>query len=185
MFIRLKKRKTKSGYTKTYAYLVSSKHTSEGPRQKVKKYLGRVYALKKLSNSQVLIKKTFQETILQTTTQELKAHGFSSFKSKIIHSEGFIFDPEAKSFTDKNDVPIGLILNQGVFCGYTYSRLIAIAGKHKERRRLGKELGKSLIEAGFSVTPDEFLKIFNLLSEIPTTFNNDQQSSTMPNNAQQ
>jgi len=185
MFIRLKKRKTKSGCTKTYAYLVLSKHTSEGPRQKVKKYLGRVYALKKLSNSQILIKKTFQETVLQTAIQELKAHGFRSSKSKVVHFEGFIFDQKAKSFTDKNNVPIGLILNQGVFCGYTYARLIAIAGKHKERRRLGKELGKALIEAGLSVTPDEFLKIFNLLSEIPTTVNNDQQSSTMPNNAQQ
>lgn len=178
MFIRLKKRKTKSGRIKTYAYLVSSKYTSQGPRQKVKKYLGRVYSLKKISKSQVLIKKTFQDTILQTTIQELKAHGFRQSKGKLFHPfhpDGFIFDPKIKSLTNKNNTLIGLILNQGVFCEYTINRLIRIAGKHKERRRLGKELGKALIEAGFSITPNEFLKIFNLLSEIPTIFNNDQQ----------
>ena len=42
MFTRIKNIRAKNGNMHSYLYLVDSKHTKEGSRQRVKKYLGRV-----------------------------------------------------------------------------------------------------------------------------------------------
>lgn len=182
MFIRVKKRWTKSGKIRAYAYIVASRLYKKGPRQKVKRYLGRVYAYPRLRNSHLVLKKDFKETIMQLLMNELEAHGFNQEANKIINEEGIVVDLKNYSIKDRTNKNIGISLNHGVCCEYTLKRIIMLKNVNQQGIELGKLLGKYLLEAGFDIEQTSFISLFH---QLQTISNNDQQSSTMPNNAKQ
>ena len=90
MFIRVKKIKNQN-----YAYLVNSKYTEKGVRQKIVKYLGKVIELKK--NEKKEIKKyshlTPKQLIHELILLELKNHGFKKNKDIFRWPTSYLFLP--------------------------------------------------------------------------------------------
>ncbi len=100
-----------------YAYLVESIKTFDGPRQKVKQYLGKVVELEKKDNfrednsvddnsidegfvADNLVFSSPRELVLSLAEKELKKHGFELKKNKLCHDR-LVFDPN--NFNLRND----------------------------------------------------------------------------------
>lgn len=175
MFVRLKHRGTKEGTQKTYAYVVASRYTKRGPRQRVKKYLGRVHVFQKQKTMEWSVRKTFLGTIEEMIINELKMHGFQKKKEGIWQNKGVYVDMQLKVIKDDAGNNICIAINQGILCSYTLNQLFHTSCKHKENKKLGKWLGKALIEAGLSIKPNDFLQLFNLIAECQTMINNAKQ----------
>ncbi|MEK6901932.1 MAG: hypothetical protein AABX37_06310 [Nanoarchaeota archaeon] len=146
-----------------YAYLVESTSTSSGPRQKVKKYLGRVHALEKkeerLSVVQGKNKKTFFASLLGST---LRSHGLREEQGRYVSPEFTISSISGiitKKGTSKDVV---LSLNEGYLCQFTIQRILQFT-KTKNVNDDAPVLAKYFLEAGVAITPEEFVKFYELL----------------------
>lgn len=182
MFLRLKRHRTKSGREHVYAYIVKTKHTKNGPRQQVLKYLGKVNAYERISAStDTVTGEDFFQLVNAHIQRELEAHGFKKEGSLCMRKE-WVINVEKESVKEGGR-EAGIALNNGVLCKQTIKNLHKISGKRKKSHELGKILGKAVLEAGLQVTKEEFLRLYDVLTK--QTSNNDQQSSTMINNAKQ
>lgn len=157
-YIRVKKIKGKS-----YAYLVENKNTSSGPRQKVKKYLGKVHDLERKEDtvSEIKGKGIFQNLIIS----ELKKLGFKEKGDSCIHKnlifscKDYSLKRKTKSNTSKEAV---ISLNEGYLCSFTLQR-IANFKKTKDFNKDGFTLAKYFLESGLQVSEEEFVEFYQKL----------------------
>jgi hypothetical protein len=159
VYIRIKKINTKP-----YAYLVESKNS----RQKVKKYLGRVYELEpKVLNleNKIISDRDRTNFLLQLTLRELNNLGFNSKGAKHC-CKNFMFCPKkftlqkkTKSKTVKETV---IALNDGHLSSFTLQRILNFK-KSKDLRSDAEVLAKYFLEAGFAISRDNFVSYYRLL----------------------
>ncbi|MDP3765582.1 MAG: hypothetical protein Q8R04_03650 [Nanoarchaeota archaeon] len=147
-----------------YAYLVenkwykrSFKGKGRGPRQKVSKYLGRVYSFNKTGNIDFL---TFKK--INRLEQYLKDNNKNQiFKDLVewelfrhsINKEEFIIDFTNKKIL-KNGKDISLRMNEGFLNSFTLERLFNL--------RSGESyyLAKCFVEAGIEIPKEVFVGVF-------------------------
>ena len=163
MFLRIKKINNIK-----YAYLVGNKWykrrtkgKGKGPRQKVRKYLGRVYSFEKASNESF-----FNFKKVSDLNQYLKNNEknkvikdlveWELFKHKI--SDEFFIDFNNKKIL-KNKKEISLAINEGFLNSYTLARLLDFKFEH-DTEKAGLELAKYFVEAGINVPKEIFVGIF-------------------------
>ena len=158
VYIRIKKINNAS-----YAYLVESVSTSSGPRQKVKKYLGRVHILKmkeeRLATVQGKDRRTFFDSLLGST---LRCHGFQKEKRMYVSSECTISPSSGIIAKKGKNKEIVLSLNGGYLCQFTLQRILQFT-KTKNVDNDAPLLAKYFLEAGLTITPEEFVKFYELI----------------------
>lgn len=148
-----------------YAYLVESKNTSSGPRQKVKQYLGRVYSLnqkKEMSPSEIKCKNSL-DFLRQFVTQELKAYGFKE-QNQNLTKGNLSFSPENFTLKKKNNQEAILALQEGYLCSFTLQRL----QNFQKTQNLDQDaylLAEYFLEAGFRISQEQFVHFYLTLSQ--------------------
>lgn len=173
MFVRLKKLK---GYN--YAYLVVNQWTKKGPRQKIKKYLGRCIHLDKKTDLEIGIKniKEFvygnepKKILSKVFEHELLKFGFK----KDTQRPGFMFfeEIEAKPKTfklyhkeNKNDIV--LKINEGYLCEYLLKKILKFSKKDNEEEVQNNDairFAELFIMAGINIDKNIFIELFQKFS---------------------
>jgi len=158
-FIRIKRI---SG--KDYAYLVENRwykrksgNKGRGPRQKVSKYLGRVYSFNKIYNNDFLnfnninnleqyIKNNEKNKIIKDLIEwELFKHGVTKKEFTIDYSNKKIL---------KNNKEVSLKINEGFLNSYTLGRLFNLKAGNSYY------LAKCFVEAGIEIPKEVFVGVF-------------------------
>jgi hypothetical protein len=173
MFIRTKTRKNKSGKTYIYAYLVSNKYRKKGPKQKVKKYLGRVHVLEKLKNEQFSThftnintnKKPLENAILELLKLELVNHGFKQQENLTYKREDITVDLDKCKVFDSTGNSIYLALNDGYMGNKTLLEVLEYKPPLGLDKEIGKDLAKKLISSGIMLDSNTFLSTFSILKQ--------------------
>ena len=168
MFIRVKNIKNKKGKAYPYAYLVDNKWykrgnkgKGKGSRQKVVKYLGRVYPFSKVKDVEF-----FSHLKVEDIEEYLKKDknkmindliGWELFRHDIDKEEFFV------DFSNKKvlrcDKEVSLKLNEGLLNSYTLGRLWRFRFTGEERED-GFKMAKYFVEAGLEVPKEVFVGIF-------------------------
>lgn len=149
-FLRVKKIKGND-----YAYLVENQWTAKGPRQEVKKYLGRVYRFKGKGSYAVDFCDGRKEFLLELIRYELSKVSGSLKKEKIE------FDAKKMNFLKSNRSCV-LGLNQGFMCDFTLGRILDFK-KKGDIEVDSVKLAKFFVEAGFEVPQEYFIEYFQRL----------------------
>lgn len=169
MFIRIKNVKNKKGRIYPYAYLVSNKwykrgfgEKGKGSRQKVVKYLGRVYSFSKvkdedffgylkINNTKEYLKNKKNKIIKDLVRWELHRYGVDLLK----------FDVDFTSIkVTKSGRDVSLKLNEGLLNTYSLRKLINFKFTGEERED-GVKLATCFVEAGIEVPSEVFVGIFD------------------------
>lgn len=162
-----------------YAYLVKNTWTDKGPRQKILKYLGRVYELEKKEHSDFrnFIKKDlteyskenkYRKIIMDLVNFELTKHGFR----KIDENDFEINFNKTKiniNLKDedclKNHV---LKINEGFLCNYTLNKILNYRPKkNKFDEEIGLDMAKMFVNAGIEIPSEIFIELFEKIMEKP------------------
>ena len=154
---------------KPYAYLVESKKSKNGPRQKVKKYLGRVYEFEKKDvdryENKIISSKKKINFLSSLVLPELVAMGFKE-KPKEYKLQNLIFDhkkltlsKQTKSKTVKDAI---ISLNEGYLCSFTLQRILKFK-KKGDLREDAEVLAKYFLEAGIKISQENFIGYYRLL----------------------
>lgn len=163
-FIRTKKVKDY-----IYAYIVDNKWKSGKVKQKVKKYLGRVYDFKRNERDfydyfqedilDYVEKHTNKEIVVMLVEWELGNLGFKKL-DKVYENEECIFDPKTIRFYNKRKADIALKCNEGLISDFTVRRLIRLNVKGDEEEVMYK-FAKLFVEAGINVPKDMFIALYS------------------------
>ncbi|MFA5142479.1 MAG: hypothetical protein WC471_05935 [Candidatus Woesearchaeota archaeon] len=163
--------RTKSIKGKNYAYLVENIWTANGPRQKAKKYLGRVYNHRR--ETEIPFAEFYRDYDVKTRSKkellcdairlELANHGFKEENMIWSNKGSFIDLKRLKFFNDRgNEVAIGL--NEGILCKPLITKILkhqVIDGKEAPDKE-GYSLAKLLVEAGLKIEPEVFVRLYEL-----------------------
>ncbi len=152
MFVRVKKIKGRP-----YAYLVENEWTPWGSRQKVTKYLGKTFALSRLSEGLNELPKGLQPTILEAAAQELQNHGFLR-EGNILKQEDIIVDLQEKTVRHKGKKVV-LGMNEGYLCDHTLQQLLTFTLEEKQDEN-AKKLANMVLEAGLKLSSEQFVHLF-------------------------
>jgi len=142
-----------------YCYLVENKHTVNGSRQKVKKYLGKVVRLEKKSGEFRfnLDGSDKREIIGLLVKWELGRHGFK-LDAGVYDNEGVVFDPKNfKTNCGRKAVTLGI--NEGFLCDFTLRRLLRFKNSGDFQKDAVK-LAKYFVEAGIEVPQEVFVEYY-------------------------
>lgn len=150
-FLRVKKIKGKE-----YAYLVENSWTAKGPRQEVKKYLGRVHRFKGKGSYLLDYKDDSRGFLIELINFELNKIKAGLKKEKIE------FDNKRLGFVRGKKKSCVLGLNQGFMCDYTLRRILNFK-KSGDIEVDSVKLAKFFIEAGFAVPQEYFIEYFERL----------------------
>ncbi|MBS3139889.1 hypothetical protein J4479_02700 [Candidatus Woesearchaeota archaeon] len=152
VYIRVKKISHQS-----YAYLVENISTARGPRQKVLKYLGKVYAYSKISDQEPPLASTAKlEFLRELIARNLQNHGFIK-KNNCLQREEIAFS--LKDLQLKTGV---VALNDGFLCNHTLQQLTAFKIS-KNLQKDGYVLAKNFLQAGLPLSREEFVNYYHLL----------------------
>ncbi len=168
MFIRIKKIKGMQ-----YAYLVKSVWKEQTARQKVVKYLGKIYQVPKVNQGSFQEfcekeKKNIKEAkeIIQSLMEwTLYQHGFVKdqlLQTKWIYEHGKIVgNPETFELTS-GQKEVTLKINQGHMNSFSLQELskIELSAKTEEQRKAATILAKAFVAAGIEVPQETFIDIF-------------------------
>ncbi len=150
-----------------YAYLVESTITDQGPRQKVKQYLGRIHELetKKEVPEFEFVSKSIKKNMLGLILSELVAKGFRE-KDGLYVKKPFQFSPAdftlLKRARNKQLKSVIIASHEGYLCTFTLQRLLNFK-KSKDLKQDGYDLAKYFLEAGLQVSSETFVKFYQLL----------------------
>jgi len=155
MYIRTKKIKKH-----VYAYLVKNRWTKKGARQKVSKYLGRVYTPERLKDSEFIdVPDEAKPSVL-----------INSLISWVLADYGFT---KARGIWHKDDLEVSIAqrkvriggkkavlkVNNDYMCDLTLRKLAKFKST-KDRQGVGLDLAKAFISAGIPIPQDIFVQIF-------------------------
>lgn len=163
-FIRIKKVKGKE-----YAYLVRSKWSKHGPKQKVKAYLGKLYRLGKEKDvdfwetvdakPESYARLAAKEKIVHDLIRfELLKHGFADNEGRWV-KDGLKVDIKKKKFVNGRNAGCVLAINEGYLCGYKIKELL----KYEQGERVeesGYNLAKLFVESGIVVPQEVFIAYY-------------------------
>ncbi len=169
-FIRTKKIKGKK-----YAYIVENKWCKQKVKQKVKKYLGRVYTFKRTETesdferfvSKDIAKYTEERDakniILDLVRWELCNHGFKDNEGLIV-KDGCVADLKKIKIRNNSGACIALELNEGLLNEYKLKQFLKFDfGTELSEHDAAYLLAKEFVENGIKVPHDVFVAVFEKL----------------------
>lgn len=145
-----------------YCYLVKNKAVKGKVKQKTKKYLGRVYFLRRekgesfreytgILELEPYLKKDLKKVLGDLVEWELFRVNFSSV-------EGLDFDKE-KLKIKKGKQEVVLSVNEGFMCSFTVKRIVGFKASG-ELEVDAERLAKLFVEAGFDLDKEVFIGIY-------------------------
>lgn len=164
--------RTKNIKGKEYAYLVENTWTKQGPRQKTKKYLGRVHVFSR--EKEILFNEFFPQYQLELRSKkdlikdaiklELTNHGFVLGEDKKWSKNDCFADINALKFTSKSGKNIALGMNEGILCKELISNILnlRIEPDSETQDKEGYTLAKLLVESGLKVSSEIFVRLYEL-----------------------
>jgi len=170
-YIRAKKAKRKNGNICEYAYIVENYHRKRGNRvkQKVKKYLGRVYRFEKVNSvdflnflnieniAGYLNERAKEDIVFDLIKVELFKHGFEEEKGKWLKDDCVVNLNKRKVCNFKgNNVALGF--NEGFLTSHAIRKILNFKAYDKED---GYDLAKMFVEGGLEVPKDIFVGLFS------------------------
>lgn len=159
-FIRVKNRKFKEKDF-DYAYLVENKRGRFGPRQRVIRYLGRIYKFEKIKDFEFEIKEdSYKDSLISLYINELKRHGFRK-RGGVFYRKNCFADLEGLNVFDKNGKKSVLQVNAGFICDYSLKELFNL--KFEDKEEFKKEFAKKLVLSGLDVKPEVFVGLYSLI----------------------
>ncbi len=148
--------RTKKINGKPYAYLVESVSTPQGPRQKVKKYLGRVHSFDEVGGNCFKADNIVHNLIVS----ELGKYGFEYNKGSYVNGK-VVFNPKTnKVVKGKKDAVVKV--GEGHLSSFTVKRLINFK-KSNDVNKDATLLAKYFLEAGLNVSQEEFIEYYSNL----------------------
>ena len=149
-FIRLKQRKNASGTVVSYGYIVSPYWNTnlQSPRQKVLGYAGKVFVCDVVTDIR-LLGYSFSDLL----RRELLRHGFV-FRD-CMYTLGDLCVTETRVYSLCSGKKIVLQIHAGFLCDYTLAKLFSLHTPSD-----AKIFAKDLQLCGISVTPEEFVKVW-------------------------
>ena len=159
-FFRIKKIKGKE-----YAYFVENEWMKSGSRQKVKKYIGRVYRFDIKNDIDFL-----QFADASNLESYVNVSDFKKIVSNLIEWELFKFGIDRNKFSielnsknvQNNKKDVSLMLNDGFMCELTLKNLVDFEAEGDESRD-GYRLARAFVEAGIKVPQEIFVGLFGKL----------------------
>lgn len=174
MFIRLKTRKTPSGLS-SYAYLVSSRHRKKGAKQKVNRYLGKVYSFQRLGSLafqdylqedpiSYIAKKSLKTSFYSLIRHELANHGFEKITLNKHRNSNVLVNLSTREVKEiSTGKPVCVTMNDGFLTGYTLSKLLNFKAPEALNKEIGKDLAKRLLNSGVLLEEPVFIALFQRL----------------------
>ena len=130
-----------------YAYLVENIWTDKGPRQKSRKYLGKIIRFEECAD--ISFEKG-EDVIASLVAWELLKHGFEEKNDVFVKEDIVINIAEKTVMKGKKHVSIGM--HEGFLCGYFLEEL------YKEHDAY--TMAKLFVEAGIDPPRDVFVALF-------------------------
>jgi len=167
MFIRVKRIKDKS-----YAYLVRNRWTKRGSRQKVGRYLGRVYVPAKIAENGYYGHVGDDPGSVSRRINRMSAREIAeSLLGWVLSSHGFLQQGAAWKLDDytvdlrslrvmKGDKAVALNINNDFLCTHTLRSLMRFKSDG-DGEVVGLALAKAFISAGIPVPGEVFVHVFN------------------------
>lgn|SRR3989338_947860 len=174
MFIRLKTRK-QGDKTLSYAYLVSSKHRKKGAKQKVIRYLGKVYSFERTKNrsfddfingpaESFISLKPLKTSLIGLVKLELENHDFTRISKNKYAKGKLLVNLSTKDVKDiSNSKPVCIAINDGYLTSYTLSKMLNFKAPEALERDVGKALAKRILAAGVLLDQGIFVLLFQKL----------------------
>ncbi|MBU0615453.1 MAG: hypothetical protein KJ601_05140 [Nanoarchaeota archaeon] len=167
-YFRVKNIKNKKGKIYPYAYLVENKwkgnkKKGKGARQKVKAYLGRVYAYNIADDADFFsfhqiddINEYIKNREMRGIIRDLIEWEFSR------HNVDSVFFNRDNLKINYKTKDVAIKMNEGYLCNYTLSKLINF--KIRDGEEVGFELAKTFVDAGLDVPKELFIKLFEKIT---------------------
>jgi len=160
VFIRLKNR-VSNGKSLDYAYLVENSYRRNGPKQKVKKYLGRIYKFDIVKDEEFkLVGGSYKELLCSLFENELKKHGFV-LKNNVYVCGDCSVDLNNLKFLGIKGNKIVIQINAGFICEHSLNELFNL--KFSEGEEFKKEFAKKLVLGGLDIKPEVFVELYGKL----------------------
>jgi len=160
VFIRVKNRVC-NGKSVDYAYLVENKWGRYGPRQKVKKYLGRIYKFDIVNHDEFkIVDGSYKKLLISLYEYELRKYGFE-IKNNVFVRNNCYADLNNFNVYDIKRKNIVLQINAGFVCEYSLNELFNL--KFNEGEEFKKEFAKKLVLSGLDVKPEVFVELYKRL----------------------
>ncbi|HDM43788.1 MAG TPA: hypothetical protein ENG02_01175 [Candidatus Woesearchaeota archaeon] len=149
MFVRKKKIKGKE-----YAYLVENKYINGRVKQKVKRYLGKVFRFDRSGDFPIttVFDKGRIDAIKDLLKKELILRGFK-VRGDVLERENVVIDLKKPEVLFKGRKAC-IELNEGFLCGYTLRKLYRLGDGD------GFAVANALLSAGIKLSKDDFVKFF-------------------------
>lgn len=138
-----------------YAYLVDNEWTPRGPRQKVKRYLGKYIELPDEEPAPLPATPVTPGALI---TSELRGRGFSSK----LELDGIKVNLRLCT-VKQNGKNVVLGLNGGFFCAFTLRKLLHFTAQHEAVA--GYALARAFSDAGIRVTREDFVSIYRRVQQ--------------------
>ena len=169
MFVRTKKIKRYH-----YAYLVENTWKKKSSRQKVSKYLGRVYEFSDISQHSPipLDDMDYPESVVRLISLHLKQIGFVEVENEtgtVLAKDNLGFSADTLSFSHlKTGKPVVLKSFDGYLCNHTIKQLSDFK-KTGDEEQTGYALAKACIAAGLNIPKESFVELFEKISPVRQT----------------
>jgi len=144
-----------------YAYLVDNVWTAKGPRQKVKRYLGKYYELDEAPRAAMAA--AVPVTASLVLGSELRNRGFTE---KLTHVELGIRVNLKTCTVKQNSKNIVLGINGGFLCAFTLRKLVHATPLVEVVP--GYSYARAFSDAGIRVSREEFVLLYRRLQHKPT-----------------
>ena len=173
VFLRIKKIKDKN-----YAYLVENSWIGNSSRQKVKRYIGRVYKFDLKNN--VEFESFFN---INSIEEYIKNNENKKIIKDLIKWEFFKNDIDDKKFNidfekieiKNNEKNACIKINEGYLCSHTLANILNLKRLHEDETKseiddetddeTGFRLAKSFVDAGIKIPQEVFIGIFEKIKK--------------------
>ncbi len=144
-----------------YAYLVENSWTDKGARQKVGKYLGKVYRPEKAKSEGLRAFLGISEIGKHMRSKDFKSIAADLVKLEM-HNHGakegdFAINFDESSVKDSRGKDIAIAMNNGFLCSYTLKNLV---GYDAEKDYSGYLLADLITAAGIAPEQDVFIELY-------------------------
>ena len=161
VFIRIKSRLNKSGEVE-YAYLVSNswRKRRKTPKQKVSKYLGKIYRFDS-SGCEFQVNGGLKECLIGMVSSVLLSCGFKLVSGRYWSGECFVDLAGLKVYNDKGRSCV-VMVNDGYICNWSLKQLFKVEVKSVDDARY---LAKVLRLTGIDLGGEDFVDLYNVASK--------------------
>jgi len=154
--------RTKNIKGQHYGYLVENYWQAGKTKQRVSKYLGKIYTPEKQQDISIpSLPETYTDALIEAVAWELSKHGFNRTGKQMI-KDGIIVDFSNHTVRGKSNAV--LKLNEGFLCEHTLKQMVSYIPSSEYPEKEGPRFASMLLEAGIS--KDAFVELYERVHKL-------------------